>query len=100
MYKMRACEGDGSPHDRGQAMSVARAERRRAKREAARRPSNEPPHGGAFGGLDDGRWWRVIFPTTQQAERFLQLLGPPPASEARLRAALKDLAGFHSLALH
>lgn len=62
-------------------MSAARAERRRAKREAARRPYNEPQHGGVFGRLDDGRWWRVMFPTTQQAERFLQLLGPPPQAK-------------------
>jgi hypothetical protein len=70
-------------------MSYARAARRRAAR--GREPQEPPdqPHGGVFGTLDNGRAWSVLFPTTAEAERFLTLLGPPPATEDRLRAALR-----------
>lgn len=97
----RARDYDESLHDKGRAMS-ARAERRRAAREAARSTRPEPSlkHGGVIGRLDDGRTWVVCFNTVDTAQRFLQLLGPPPASEPRLRAALKDMAAFHSVALH
>jgi hypothetical protein len=80
-------------------MSYARAARRRASRQgqgsgasgtsAWTPPDSGPPHGGVIGTLDDGRAWVVRFPTTGEAERFLFILGPPPASEERLQAALK-----------
>lgn len=81
-------------------MTAARAERRRAQREVKRSSNNEPQRGGVFGRLNDGRVWTVRFQTSEQAERFLQVLGPPPATEDRLRKALKEIAGFHSLAVH
>jgi hypothetical protein len=68
-------------------MSYSRASRRRAAR--GQGPQDEPPHGGVFGTLDDGRPWSVLFSTTVEAERFLILLGPPPASLERLQAALR-----------
>jgi hypothetical protein len=78
----------------------ARAERRRAQRDANRSLEAEPKQGGVFGSLNDGRSWVVLFLSTDHAERFLQLLGPPPATETRLREALKEMACFHSLTLH
>jgi hypothetical protein len=87
-------------------MSYARAARRRASRQrqgsgasgtsAWTLPDSGPPHGGVIGTLDDGRAWVVRFPTTEEAGRFLSILGPPPASEERLRAALKVMGrGLH-----
>ena len=67
-------------------MSYTRASRRRAAR--GQEPPDQP-YGGVFGTLDDGRAWAVRFSTTAEAERFLTLLGPPPATEDRLRAALR-----------
>lgn len=76
---------------------MSRAERRRAGRHAARESSSPwsppaPPHGGVVGTLEDGRAWSVRFPTTGEAEYFLTILGPPPASEERLQAALRVMA--------
>lgn len=74
-------------------MSYARAARRRHARSSGIRAPNPsdsgPPHGGVLGTLDDGRAWVAHFPTTGEAEPFLSILGPPPASEERQRAALK-----------
>jgi hypothetical protein len=74
-------------------VSYARAARRRNARSSGIRAPNPsdsgPPHGSVIGTLDDGRAWVVHFPTTGDAERFLSLLGLPPASEERLQAALK-----------
>src|ERR1700722_11135704 len=78
-----------SDHPQGSVMN--RAERRRAARHAARGSVSwePPPHGCVVGTLDDGRAWIVRFPTTSEAEQFLEILGPPPATEARLQTALK-----------
>lgn len=75
-------------------MSVARAERRRQARSSRRRPPSPhvgEPEGGTVGTLDDGREWSIRFPTATEARRFLTILGPPPATEARLHAALAIL---------
>jgi hypothetical protein len=83
-------------------MSYARAARRRASRQGQGSgasgssawipPSDSGPlHGGVFGTLDDGRFWRVCFPTAEEAQQFLSLLGPPPATEERLQTALKAM---------
>lgn len=64
---------------------------RAARRREARGFSAEPPQGGVFGRLDDGRFWTVRFPTAEESRRFLSLLGPPPASEDRLQAALNAM---------
>ena len=72
-------------------MSAARAIRRRETRGHIKGPGVLRPvgsHGGVIGRLDDGRHWTVLFPSDEEARRFLILLGPPPASEARLQAAL------------
>jgi hypothetical protein len=84
-------------------MSYARAARRRASRQgqgsgasgtsAWTPPDNGPPHGGVIGTLDDGRYWAVHFSSAADARRFLAILGPPPASEERLQAALKVMGG-------
>lgn len=73
-------------------MSYARAARRREARGFITCPGvlrSVGPQSGVVGRLDDGRPWTVIFPSDEEARRFLVLLGPPPASEARLQAALK-----------
>jgi hypothetical protein len=86
-------------------MSAARAERRRAARAADprrhRRPWEPPaePHGCVILTLDDDRACVVGFPTTGEAERFLAILGPAPATEQRLQAALKAV-GKGSVADH
>jgi hypothetical protein len=66
-----------------------RAERRRAAHEARR----EPQHGAVYGQLDTGEVWSVLFPTTREAQTFLRLLGPPPATRARLNSAMRRLRG-------
>ena len=65
-----------------EAARAKREARRRAARAAARGAASRqtPPHGGVFGTLDDGRPWSVLFPTNAEAERFLKILGPPPAT--------------------
>jgi hypothetical protein len=81
-------------------MSYARSERRREAREGRRGrraqspgawtpPDAEPRHGGVVGRLDDGRFWTVFFAEHDKAVQFLTILGPPPATEERLNAALK-----------
>jgi hypothetical protein len=80
-------------------MSYARAARRRASRQgqgsgASRAsawtpPDSGPPHAGVVGTLDGGTYWAVHFPSAAEARRFLSILGSPPASQERLRAALK-----------
>ena len=72
-------------------MSTARAARRREARGFITGPSvlrPADPCGGVVGRLGDGRHWTVLFPSEEEARRFLVLLGPPPASEARLQAVL------------
>ena len=72
-------------------MSYARAARRRETRGYTTGPGVLKPVGllgGVVGRLDDGRHWTVLFPSEEEAHRFLVLLGPPPASEASLQAAL------------
>jgi hypothetical protein len=78
-------------------MSKRAARRRLANHRRRPRPwevradprNNSGEYGGVFGTLNDGKAWIVRFPTTGDAERFLSILGPPPATEERLQAALK-----------
>jgi hypothetical protein len=69
-------------------MSAARAARRREARDNARRTELRQ-HGGVVGRLDDGRYWHFHFHTVFDAQAFLKALGPPPASETRLKTALR-----------
>jgi hypothetical protein len=57
-------------------------------------PDAEPRHGGVFGRLDTGEYWSVQFPTTEEAQKFLRLLGPAPATKARLDDALSRIKGL------
>jgi hypothetical protein len=74
-------------------MSYARAERRRAADPRQRSRPWEPPaiNHRVVGVLDDDRPWTINFPTAAHARRFLEILGEPPATERRLRAAMRVL---------
>jgi hypothetical protein len=78
-------------HDKTAARRASRQAERIKTSSLASAAPEERLHGAVFGRLDNGDYWAVHFPTTDEAERFLRLLGPPPATKARLDAAMAAL---------
>jgi hypothetical protein len=68
-----------------------RSERRKARNNyaAARHHRQTLDPAGVVGVLDDSRAWSAMFASPAEARSFLKALGPPPASEERLRTALR-----------